>query len=471
MTPLQQPDTTERRSAAPTRESEQQLDRPVVAGPAKLPAPYLYFAILLTNALCLFLLLNVVLGVGFYIRDYTAPQEQTAKPVKQTQNGFFNTDGSPVDNGKRNLFQLDWFDFSAYEGITPEYAADVLDGFFALGELGLVYQPWTGFSEPPFSSKLVNVQTDDRRFPIRRTINPKVDAQLPTIYIFTMGGSPTFGYNVSDEHTWPSQLSKILNSRAESDRLGVHVEVVNYGRGYYYPSQETALLIDLLKNGHQPSLVIFMDGTNQGPADDAPIFTEELAVQMRTSRSPKSIIENLDWLPIARFASAFRRRLFDATRPPPPVPQQVDHGDPIDIMVNRFNRNQEISAAVAKVYGTQTLFFVQPNAMYNYPAQLYRLSLPGSFVKQRDDTQKSYQRLLKDQTGRIDLSDLFEEWGNTRKAIVDNVHYSPAFNEFLAQHVAKYVDLKSLASRPSANDPTKATGEPRTPLSLNGQRP
>jgi hypothetical protein len=65
---------------------------------------------------------------------------------------------------------------------------------------------------------------------------------------------------------------------------------------------------------------------------------------------------------------------------------------------------------------------------------------------------------LKNDPGYIDLSSLFEKWGR-RKAIVDDVHYNPAFNEFLAQYVAERIDIASLNPRPM--DYTVATGSPR----------
>src|SRR5262249_32255410 len=148
--------------------------------------------------------------------------------------------------------------------------------------------------------------------------------------------------------------------------------------------------------------VIFMDGTNQGPDDDAPIFSEELAEEMRNAGSGKSVMDNLDWLPLARLASAIRRRLADAA-PQPTAPPPVVPTDLLEERVNRFARNQEIATAVAKLYDVQTLFFLQPNALYNYPPELYRLSLPQSFLEQRADAQKLYSLIAQKQMGRIDL--------------------------------------------------------------------
>jgi hypothetical protein len=49
-------------------------------------------------------------------------------------------------------------------------------------------------------------------------------------------------------------------------------------------------------------------------------------------------------------------------------------------------------------------------------------------------------------------------WGRDKKAIIDDVHYSPKFNQFLAQHVADQIDFGSLVS--NARDLAAKNGKP-----------
>src|SRR5215831_3893922 len=230
---------------------------------------YTAAAIVILTAIVLLAIVNVVLFGVFYLKDSAEAVPRADRPKDNGK--FFNSDGSPADNGKRNPYELTWFDYASYENIPEEYAADVLDDFYDLSHLGFIYQPWVQFSEPPFSGKRVHIDRDIRGFPVRRTINPANQTERPTIRIFVFGGSTTFGYYVSDEHTWPSYLSQILNETSEVD-----IQVTNYGRGYFNPSQEAILLADLLKSGHRPSLAIFMDGVNPPHSIDVPSFTEEV---------------------------------------------------------------------------------------------------------------------------------------------------------------------------------------------------
>jgi lysophospholipase L1-like esterase len=391
----------------------------------------------------------------------------------RSQRTLFQPDGSPVDNGKRSEYQLKWFDYGAYEEVPAEYAAEVLDDFFALASRGFVYQPWVQFAEPPHIGKRVSVRLDQCGFPMRGTVNPVPDKPArPLLRVFTFGGSTTFGYNVSDEHTWPSWLSKLLNERAREDGLDVQVEVSNYGRGYYDSSQELVLLIDLLKHGHRPSLVIFMDGVNEGNLRDAPFFTERVEAAFEKAQFPDKGSHLLRALrlkdpPIDRLAAVLERwggRVASRLRPSKEEDKPAATEDLIEEQVSqsvrRMTLNRRLAAACCRSLRVEPLFILQPNPGFNYPTNLYRLPLPAAAFEARGRDYRFYEQ-SRPQDGIIDLSDLFQAWGADRKAIVDDCHYSPNFNRFVAAAVASHIDLGALQPSPPRIDPALRTAARR----------
>ena len=82
-------------------------------------------------------------------------------------------------------------------------------------------------------------------------------------------------------------------------------------------------------------------------------------------------------------------------------------------------------------------------------------------MKYHEWVQPVYKQ-IQQEGSRIYLGDLFHLWGDGRKAIVDDVHYSPGFNEFLAEHIAKHVDLVRLVPGASGIKESEATGTART---------
>jgi hypothetical protein len=400
---------------------------------------------ILTNIIMLMLVANLALAVLFLAKDKFAS-------LPSNQKALFDKAGAPINVGE--AYQRNWFDYTAYEGIVDEaYAGAVLDDFYRLGKLGFAYQPWVQFSEPPYKGKLVNVDVDSLGFSIRRTRNEEQKEKSPVLRVFTFGGSTTFGYNVSDEHTWPSYLSDVLNKRAKELGLNTRIEVTNYGRGFYYSTQEVLLLEQLLRRGQWPNLVIFLDGGNEGRScRDAPIFTGKLQEAMHNLQF--AVVE-LRWLPIVRLANALNQRLFAPTRPDS-CENEPEKG--IESAA-QYEQNTKIARVVSELYNVKALFFLGPDASYNYPTELYRdKTRARNHFQASREYKNNFFGTSKNFEGIVDLTNLFELWGRDKKAIIDDAHYSPKFNQFLAQHVADQIDLGSLVS--NARDLAAKNGKP-----------
>ncbi len=406
------------------------------------------------NTLLLLVILNLLLGALYFIKDaYTL--RSAARPSK-----LFNEDGSPVDNGKRLRDHLEWFDYNATREMSEQEAAEVLDDFYDMHMGGYIYQPWVQYQRPPFQGKRVTIEAGKSGITVRRTTTPRVDQSKPVIDIFTLGGSTTFGYYVPDEQTWPSYLTAILNERAKAEGLDVQVRVTNYGCAGYYPTMEGALALDLFRNGHRPHMLIFMDGINWGPDEDAPEFTRELEraffdLQHENREMAAAQLKNAlwKWIPMLRLAASIKYRLGrqtdsqhtgnnPAAREKPLTNEQTTQ---VQYVLQRFKQNRNVMKRVGEEYGAETLFFLQPDPVYNYPVELYRRALPDTWWTSMKQRQLFYEEMSKD-SGFVSLSQLFETFGvgKGRKAILDDVHYSPNFNRHVAEAVASVIDLQRL---------------------------
>ena len=117
-----------------------------------------------------------------------------------------------------------------------------------------MYEPFTQFKERPYRGNYVNIDNNGFRYTKNQGPWPP---QSQNINIFLFGGSTTFGYGVSDNQTIASYLQQYLN-----EKLGRNVRVYNFGRGFYYLSQERVLYEQLLTSGFVPDIAIFIDGLN-----------------------------------------------------------------------------------------------------------------------------------------------------------------------------------------------------------------
>ena len=399
-----------------------------------LSRSYRSIAMVVFNTLVFLFLINLALWAVFVIADHKPSMIDTNSPLSPA--GYFRENGTAIDNGKRMPTNLTIFDYKAYEEVMAEREiAAMLDEFYDHFQDGLKYQAFTQYAPRLFQGNYVNVLREPNGLTVRRTLNPPADPDAKrTIRIFTFGGSTTFGQGVADQHTWPTNLSEILNARAQADGLDARIEVINYGRVGFYPTQELHLLMEILRSGERPDIAIFMDGLNLGEDNDTSGLTKHFSKAVNETQRPTGA--RWDWIPIIRAANALGRRLSPGQRTETITPSEDER---LAHTLERFVQFRTNVEAVSELYEVKPIFFLQPDANYNYPAELYARGELLINPPRRAFKERLYAELQKDD-GFIDLTGLFREWGN-RKAVVDSAHFSPNFSQFVAENVAQYVDL------------------------------
>ena len=424
---------------------------------------YKKISIVVFSLIFLFFAINILLGIVYFTKDHIM-----RNPFSYHGRELFTNDGKPLQNGQRTPFQLDWFDYNACKEIGKQYASDVLDDFYQIKLQDLSPREGVLFSYPQFRGKKTNIILGERGFPRRKTINPERSNNNPVVRIYALGSSTTLGTFVSDEHTWPSYLSQILNDRAKQKGKPYSIEVVNFGRGGYYLSQEALLIFNLLRSGHRPSLVIFLDGFNWGEyEDDVPTLTTKLTDEFLScyyykSFSPECIKLSLQFLPIYRLFHSIKTKF--ETLLNQEQEESIKNENPTEklnnetqIILKRLDLNRDLISAICSVYGANALFFWEPHPMYKYNLDLFRPDLKENLIAEDNEAivKMVYERVTHNKE-IIDLSNLYEKWGEDKKAFVDDYHFSPEFNKFLAKNIAEHINLDELKIIPEIFNESKS---------------
>jgi hypothetical protein len=108
-----------------------------------------------------------------------------------------------------------------------------------------LYKSYVGWRHAPFHGETLNVEGPYLQ---RRTINGDASTDRQ-VYFF--GGSTMWGVGDNDAGTIPSQFAAAT---------GIHAE--NFGEEGWVAHQSVILLIQLLRAGHRPDVVVFYDGVN-----------------------------------------------------------------------------------------------------------------------------------------------------------------------------------------------------------------
>lgn len=157
----------------------------------------------------------------------------------------------------------------------------------------LVYEPHTGFKEGPRRGKHVNVL--EPGFRMSKDQGPWPPEPQGSCAVFLFGGSTTFGYGLPDHETVASHLQDFLSGA----RLPCEPRVYNFGRGFYFSTQERILFEQLVEAGFVPDVAIFLTASTSSPTP-------------RTNRSPPSSLpgssnRNPDLREAVPFGAGLRR--------------------------------------------------------------------------------------------------------------------------------------------------------------------
>jgi hypothetical protein len=366
-------------------------------------------ALLLLNVCVVILMLNGILFVYYRAKgDYGDP-------------GHFT---GPIDKYGESVIE------EVYSGMDKGGLRQLLDETWSRP---LAYEAFTEFKERPHSGQWVNVH--EAGFRLGKDQKPwPPEPQAMSIFVF--GGSTTFGYGVADDQTVPSNLQELL-----TDRLGIPIAVYNFGRAYYYSTQERLLFEKLLISGYAPKLAIFIDGINEfyfGKHES--YFTRHLRqVFDGKAATPVGCLQGL---PMARLVGSVSKRLANSTHvegspsgavseleEPPWDEDEVKLAE----VITRYFRNRALIEAGARAFGVRPVLVWQPAPSYKYDLKNHHFGdrEPGIYKSSRAGYE--CMALMGKQTLGENFFWCADMQENARKALyVDQVHYSASFCKELA---------------------------------------
>ena len=368
----------------------------------KIKNCYRAFALIIFNFLVIIILLNVPFYIYYKINDKIRYQNPISKK-------YF----ADLQLAYPNLSQMEIYEL-LYETWTRPYAFDA----------------FSQFKESPYNGRYVNVdKAGFRKIPNQGPWPPNKDFYN----IFLFGGSSTFNYGLPDDETIASRLQYILNKGTKNN-----YKVYNFGRGYYYSSQERILFEKLLTTGFIPDMVIFIDGLNEFfYKEDIPFFTNELAEYFEKPSSTllKNILINLPLLRFLGVTDNSSALLSGSHR----FAIKVSNSQFISEAIKRYIANKQLIQSSASTYGVRAFFFWQPIPLYNYDLtyHLFRPTDWGGHAYAGAGYQEMKKIVDEGKLGNnfVWLADIQKNL--TQPLYVDSVHYSAYMSMILANHIAR----------------------------------
>jgi lysophospholipase L1-like esterase len=293
---------------------------------------------------------------------------------------------------------------------------------------------------------------------VRRTTNatnPACGKQPPTaIWIF--GGSTVYGTHIRDSDTMPSLLSRQLNADS------LCVEVTNFGVEGYVSNQELLLLIEQLKAGHRPDIVVLYDGYNDAylgtvlPGDP----NSHLGIKSIRARLEGSIAGRLDFLKQSATWQAATTLTKGLRRTRPTRNSGVEPAAQVQAILNNYEENLRIITALAGGYNFKVYAFWQPALAYGRKPLLdYEQRLKINVANGAYDSSNAITLMYEEAERRARRSGNFVFLGNIfddvqQPLYLDSVHLNVIGNSLVTQVIASYIEHGFLNESPKHGIPS-----------------
>jgi len=371
-------------------------------------------------AVAMFVALEAVVSLGFYVRGFWHP---------------------PADN-----FRIKADTYSDTEWASKYYKEieEVEKG------RTLRWQPYVYWRRTPRRGQYINIGSDG----LRKTINVSMsEGASPPIKVFMFGGSTMWGLGAGDDSTIPSIFAE------EAKNKGVNCEVVNFGQYAYVNTQEVIELMLQLQKGNIPDVVIFYDGVNDtfsgfqlsvpGLPHDEIRREKEFCLLERKELQTLAVQSAIRQLSTMRFLhgvlqkTGLRRDNFQ------PIPLEyekavADKGALAHAVAETYLNNIKLVQVLAQAYGFAPLFYWQPviyAKRYLTEYERQSLELDVHYPGMKEFYQDTYATLRQSSAGlnkNIAFHDISTIFSDAREPIfVDFNHMGGKGNSLIARRMAE----------------------------------
>ena len=247
------------------------------------------------------------------------------------------------------------------------------------------------------------------------------------------GSSTLVGQNVADDQT----ISVYLESQL---RKKLNVNVFNFGAGNHTSLHSSLRLLDHVLAGNIPDLAIFLNGLTDcaysaGGADRILDFLDQILEASQDSKRRASKLE--DFVALIHQGSSTTNYIKT-------IGYETDE-QLANVVRNNYATSVSIQNFVSKCFGVRILRFIEPTSFLNCRAEQFLLPRISSGNIKLELAKRLYDLIGNHGCEKVFGSNDFLSFVDIGQEMlqfplyVDEVHFSPKFNEYIAQKISAHV--------------------------------
>ena len=303
--------------------------------------------------------------------------------------------------------------------------------FLEYSRLKFHYESPVVWRADQFNGETINILPDYQR----KTINKHQESKSKA-YFF--GGSVVWGFGSNDENTIPSHFSSISSITSS-----------NYGESAWTSDQSLLYLMKLIKAGHKPDYVIFINGVNDIAKcySDKPNFygflqEDNLKIKLKESIKSYSRIsfENYFSIPIEFLNRFFRKKIPEEQKNKENMTGCKKYNG-YNLIAKNMVENWKIANSIVKKFNGKFIAILEPNIYYTNTKIHPSIKIINY---DRDETKKIYL-LVSELVSKLSyVYDYKDIYNGIEKYVFTDIgsHVSPDANRFMANKIFSIIKEK-----------------------------
>ena len=343
---------------------------------------------------------------------------------------------------KNYLENTEWEKNGRREYVEKVYGKENIDDYLLVIEeqtVSINYKPFVEIVESQRKGRFISVSAQGNR--CNKNNIEKCEEPLggkSEIWIF--GGSTTFGYGVKNNETISAYLENLYHEEKE---------VINFGSGFYFSTQEKIRFQNLLTDLNPPYAAIFLDGVNE-LGNFWPINESAYSSRIRNSLNPKTKkkFHFNKWIK-RKFTNLYiyqliDEKIFDKDEKKLDLSdKKLASNEQIKKSIKILKENHKQNKAIGDYYKINIVNILQPAPIYKFSYD--KIKVPKEFLPNIDNAnsinlKKAYKyindkNILTDDSSLLNISTLKID----EAMYVDGYHYTPLFNKKIAEEIYTYL--------------------------------
>ena len=285
-----------------------------------------------------------------------------------------------------------------------------------------------------FEGKTINISG---KYNSRITVSGLNKDKIANKKIYFFGGSGMWGYGSNDENTIPSNFERISK-----------IKSYNFAESAWNSNQSLFYLIKLLKEGHKPDLVVFLNGVNDISKCNSYENLKSDVIQERQIRRRLLVLKSKSNLTLEYYFSIPKEFFYNLKNKFGLLDEislkkksTICDKNKAKIIAENIYQNWNLANKLITDYGGKFYAVLEPHIIFNNPELYDYISTDDAQIKNVSIVYKEIEEKLNNYKYFKNFKNIYKGYQENFPIFIDTHHVSPNGNQIFAKEILNQIEI------------------------------